>query len=40
VQINKGEPDNGKFGAKESIALAGVMESFMGLRDGADGIQG
>ncbi len=40
VQINKGEPDNGKFGAKESIALAGVMERFMGLRDGADGIQG
>lgn len=33
VQINKGELDNRKFGAKESIALAGVMERFMGLRD-------
>ncbi len=32
VQINSGEPDNRKFGAKESIALAGVMERFMGLR--------
>lgn len=33
VQINKGELDNEKFGSKESIALAGVMERFMKLRD-------
>ena len=37
VQINKGEPDNGKFGAKESIALAGVMGRFMELRDACYG---
>lgn len=32
VQINSGELDNDKFGAGESIALAGVMERFMEKR--------
>lgn len=33
VQINNGETDNKKFGVKESIALAGVMERFMEKRN-------
>ena len=37
VQINKGQLDNNKFGVKESVALAGVMERFMELRDGRNG---
>lgn len=38
VQINHGELDNGKFGVKESVALAGVMERFMGMRAAQEGI--
>jgi len=34
VQINSGEVDNAKFGRKESVALAGVMEKFMEIRHG------
>ena len=33
VQINSGEVDNTKFGRKESVALAGVMEQFMEKRE-------
>ena len=33
VMINNGEVDNTKFGRKESVALAGVMEKFMEIRN-------